>query len=122
MRYLVITSLGLLTLGLGMIPVGIAEDKPAADPKSDLKTLVQGNNEFALDLYARLAKKEGNVVFSPYSVSNALAMTYAGARGETAEQMAKVLHFTLGQEGTHPAFAALIADLETNDKKEPYHL
>ena len=56
---------------------------------------------------ARLRTEEGNLFLSPYSTSTALAMTYAGARGETEQQMAEVLHFTLGQERQHPAFAAL---------------
>jgi serpin B len=93
--------------------------------KSDLEFLVRGNNEFALDLYRRLAKQAAaveNVVFSPYSISNALAMTYAGARGETAEQMAKVLHFSLREEQLHRAFAKLIADLQKDDKERPYQL
>ena len=70
-------------------------------PAADAQTLVDGNNAFALDLYRRLSEKDGNIVFSPYSISTALAMTYAGARGETAEQMAKVLHFTLPEDRLH---------------------
>jgi serpin B len=87
-----------------------------------LNALVEGNNAFAFDLYARLNQQKGNVVFSPYSISNALAMTYAGARGPTAEEMAKVLHFTLGQERLHPTFEGLVADLQKDDKGRPYHL
>jgi serpin B len=64
----------------------------ANDP--DVKLLVKGLNEFAIDLYKEIAKTEkGNMFFSPYSISSALAMSYAGARGKTAEEMAKVLHF-----------------------------
>jgi serpin B len=75
---------------------------------TDVSAVVEGNNRFALDLYARLrADQPGNLFFSPGSLSTALAMTYAGARGETASQMAKVLHFTLPQEKLHPAFASL---------------
>jgi serpin B len=49
--------------------------------------------------------------YSPYSISLALAMTYAGARGETEEQMAEALHFTLPQDDLHPAFNALDQEL-----------
>ncbi len=64
-------------------------------------------NELAFDLYGKLAaENEGNLFFSPYSISTALAMTYGGARGETAEQMDTVLHLG-GPEPTHPAFAYL---------------
>jgi len=79
----------------------------AGPTEEDDEALVAGNSQFALDLYARLRTEDGNLFLSPYSVSTALAMTYAGARGETERQMADVLHFTLGQEQLHPAFAVL---------------
>src|SRR5947209_1876439 len=61
---------------------------------TDVSTVVEGNNRFALDLYGRLrGEQPGNLFFSPSSLSTALAMTYAGARGETEAQMARVLHF-----------------------------
>ncbi len=75
-------------------------------------SVVPGNTAFALDLYAQLRAGEGNLFCSPYSVSTALAMTYGGARGETEQQMARVLHFGPGQERLHPAFAALAAGLK----------
>lgn len=79
---------------------------------ADLAALVSGNSAFAFDLARALgAAGAGNLFFSPYSVSLALAMTYAGARGETAVQMAETLHFTLPPERLHPAFAALAAQL-----------
>jgi len=76
----------------------------ARQTDADIGSLVRGNSQFALDLYAELMKSEGNLVFSPYSVSTALAMTYAGARGNTALEMAEVLHFALDPEDLHPAF------------------
>jgi serine protease inhibitor len=79
---------------------------------SDLVTLVEGNTGFACDLYRQLSASEGNLFFSPYSISNALAMTYAGARGQTAAEMAQVLHFPLDPNHLHPVFAELIAALE----------
>jgi serpin B len=83
------------------------DDDPPGVASPDVLALAQGNNEFAFDLYARLAKKDGNVIFSPYSISGALAMTYAGARGATADEMEKTLHFPLKPERLHPAFADL---------------
>jgi serpin B len=80
----------------------------AADP---VAALVQGNNTFALDLYARLGQGDGNRFISPFSISTALAMTYAGAQDETALQMAKALRFTLPPSQLHPAFHTLIAML-----------
>lgn len=74
--------------------------------------VVQGNNAFALDLYRNLRQSEGNLFFSPYSVATALAMTYAGARGNTAAQMVEVLHIALADNQLHPAFAALGAQMQ----------
>ena len=83
---------------------------------ADLKELVEGNTAFALDLYQTLSGEEGNLIFSPYSISLALAMTYAGARGETEQQMADTLHFTLSQSRLHPAFN--MVDLELANRGE----
>ena len=68
-----------------------------------------GNNVFAVELYSKLAAEPGNLVVSPYSISSALAMTYGGARGDTAIEIGKVLEF-FGDD-THPAHAALRAQL-----------
>ena len=79
--------------------------------EGELAELVQGNTEFALDLFRVLRGAEGNLFFSPYSISLALAMAYAGARGSTAIEMAETLHFTLDQERLHAAFNALALNL-----------
>ncbi len=73
--------------------------------------LVSGNNQFATELYTQLAPSDGNLFFSPYSVSSALAMTYAGARGATAEQMAGALHFPLAADKIAGAFNTLQLEL-----------
>jgi serpin B len=86
---------------------------PAA-AEGDVRTLVDGNNAFALDLYHSLHSHEGNLILSPYSISLALTMTYAGARNLTESQMADTLHFNLPQDRLHPAFNAL--DLELSQK------
>jgi serpin B len=83
----------------------------------DSQEVVAGNTAFALNLYAQLRTTEGNLFFSPYSISTALAMTYGGARGETEKQMAKALNFTLSQDRLHPVFAALEAALVNVQKK-----
>ncbi len=89
----------------------LQSDKPRSAPASleeaQVPELVAGNNQFAIDLYHVLFDKRGNLFYSPYSISLALAMTYAGARGETEQQMADVLRFALPQELLHPAFNAL---------------
>jgi serpin B len=83
---------------------------PVAD--ADRVAWEDGNTAFATDLYHVLADGEGNLFFSPYSISVALAMTSAGAAGETARQMAQTLHFALPPETLHPAFNAYEQDLE----------
>lgn len=78
---------------------------------ADLRAVVQANTTFALDLYAELKGVEGNLFFSPYSISTALAMTHAGARGNTAREMAETLHFTVSPEQLHRGFASLQTEL-----------
>ena len=76
------------------IPMEADMTRPIPTPALDAgaRTLVEGNTAFALDLYQQLRQAEGNLFFSPYSISTALAMTYAGARGNTEVQMADALH------------------------------
>lgn len=78
--------------------------------ETDLQSLVSGNTHFAFDLYQELSSTDGNLFFSPHSISLALAMTYAGARNTTEQQMKDTLHF-LSQETLHPAFNALDIEL-----------
>jgi serpin B len=78
---------------------------------SEQALLVEGNSAFAFELYQALREERGNLFYSPYSISLALAMTYAGGRGETAQQMADTLQFLLEQERLHPAFNWLDAEL-----------
>jgi serpin B len=87
-----------------------------ASALADQPQLVTGNSAFALDLYQALRSQPGNLFYSPYSISLALAMTYAGARGETETEMADVLHFTLPQDKLHAAFNGL--DVQLNREVE----
>jgi serine protease inhibitor len=95
-------------------PVVKPTNADKASPE-DKTTVARDSNQFALDLFGRL-EKQGNLFFSPASISTALAMTYAGARGQTAEQMAKVLHFQLDPKRLHPAFAALLWEMQGQGK------
>jgi serpin B len=118
MRNLCLTLLVLLVAigpATAAPPVGVENStaKGASGAASeDTPAIVEGNTAFALDLYAQLAQEEGNLFFSPYSISTALAMTFAGARENTEKEMAAVLHFPLGQDRLHPAFEALVRELE----------
>ncbi len=106
----------------GRLPVPAVAGAPAA--RSLVQTpavsdLVAGNTAFALDLYAAVRQDSaGNLLFSPYSVSQALAMAYAGARGETAAQMAETLAFRLDQPALHKEFSALNSDLVARGNEE----
>ena len=88
-----------------------------AGEQADERALVQDNSAFALDLYQKLLTSESNIFFSPYIISTAFAMTYAGARGETEKQMAKAMHFSLSHDKLHPAFSNLQDKLNKVQKK-----
>jgi serpin B len=105
----------IVILAAGVLNAQVRERAAAPPPSGKAFSLLQvwaadvsrGNNAFAADLYARLRAQEGNLFFSPYSISSALAMTYAGARGNTAAEMAGTLHFGLEQAQLHPGFREL---------------
>jgi serpin B len=91
---------------------GMAQTPPATMP--DQTAVAQGNNAFAVDLYSQLRQQDGNLFFSPESISTALAMAYAGARGTTATEMASTLHFPLPPDKLHPAMGSLLASLNAS--------
>jgi serpin B len=90
--------------------------------KSDVSCIVRGNTDFAIDIYQKISPESGNIFFSPYSISTALAMTYVGARSETEKQMAQTLRFTLPQEQLHPAFCELQSGLQGRQKAFDFKL
>ncbi len=110
-----------LVLGLSLLSACSPGATPEATPlarvvpiaaASELDELVGGNTAFSLDLYRELSTTdEGNLLYSPYSISLALAMAYGGARGDTEREMAGALHFSLPQERLHPTFNALDQEL-----------
>ncbi len=100
-------------------PAAARLEEPAKAPEG---TAADSVNDFALDLYARLRGEEGNLFFSPHSISTALAMTYAGARGETARQMADVLSFHAEGERLHLGFGELQRSLAAGKEEKGYEL
>ena len=86
------------------------ELQPNVSPQQ-YSALVEGNTQFAADLYQQGRTKPGNLFMSPHSISIALAMTYAGANTNTAAQMADALSFTLPPDQLHAAFNKLDLDL-----------
>src|ERR1039458_7894750 len=85
---------------------------------AQVESLVAGNTTFALNLYSQLATQSGNLFFSPYSISTCVAMLYAGASGDTEQQMSQVLGFGTNQQQVASLFsglqAALVTDQQTN--------
>jgi serpin B len=99
-----LTSLCMTVLSLGSSLVSPAAENPSA--------AAQAVNALALDLLAKGTEANANALLSPYSIQAALAMTYAGAAGDTRTQMAKVLHYPADEATLHPSFTALQQALE----------
>ena len=111
------SAIGRPAVRAGLDDVSSTEERatPSATA-SDLAQLLNGNRAFAFDLYRTLAAEDGNLFFSPHSISLALAMAYAGARGETERQMADTLHFLLPQERLHASFNTLELQLASSGR------
>jgi serpin B len=101
----------------GVLSILLALFITGASAQSEPDLLVRDNTAFALKLYRQVSGTNGNCFFSPYSISTALAMTYAGARGETEKQMASALCFSLPQADLHPAFSKLESDVKAAQKE-----
>jgi serpin B len=93
-------------------------------PSQLTASIVEGNNKFALELYQKLQNQQGNLFLSPYSISTALAMTSAGARGQTEQDMAKTLQFPMTQnrDKLHQAFGLIIRQLNAQGQKGAFEL
>jgi serpin B len=81
---------------------------------ADRSSQTDGNTAFAFNCYRQLASQQSNVFYSPLSISMALAMTWAGARNATEQEMAEALQYRLPQERLHPYLNAL--DLALNSR------
>ena len=114
----------------------LAMDNQIAKENMNEKIIVEGNNKFALELFAKLQSTKGNLFFSPYSISTALAMAHAGACNETESQMAGVLHYpvsvnrrtdstsksSLDRQQFASSFGNIIKDLNDRGRKGGYTL
>lgn len=100
------------TLGCQADELPVREARQITRVEGELRGVVDGNNAFAWAVYGELRTKEkGNLFFSPFSISAALGMTYAGARGETARQMREAMHIRVPDDAYHQALGALLSDL-----------
>ncbi len=90
--------------------------KSKSVPTKKAESIASQNNRFAFDLYRQIADKDGNVFFSPFSISTALSMTYAGASGNTAQEMANVFYFDKNTPTFHQKYGAYLAQLNRNAK------
>ena len=112
----------IVTVILGIVSTSFAEEeimqRITNDDAADI--LVQSNNQFALEFYNEVISKsdDGNIFFSPYSISSALGMTYLGAREETASEMAAVLHFNLPLEMLGKAFQSITEELNSSNMSD----
>ena len=97
--------------------IASSESRDTAPSTADVPQLTTDEASFAFDLYrAQIGSdSSSNVFFSPYSVSVALAMTFAGASGNTASQIASAMHFTLPPDRLHTAFDAIDLQLESRE-------
>ncbi len=92
---------------------------PEVDPGTS-EQLAADNRDFAFALASRILEEEEpeNLFFSPFSISLALAMTYPATSGDTRDQLAEVLRFTLDEEELHPAFSHLDLELATRSERD----
>ena len=99
-----------------ILPVFGALLAAMANGATNFDLAAKATNELAVDLHRQLATGDENLCISPYSIESALAMTFAGADGETRTEMARVLHLT--NDSTVPAsFAALQHSLQEMSAK-----
>ncbi len=111
-----VLSVSLLLLGCSSTQAPPRADDSGATPEA-ARDVVEANNRFAFDLYSRYKPEEGNVFFSPYSISTALAMTYEGARGKTAEEMKAAFYFPEDAEERRAGYAKIYNRLNEGGKE-----
>jgi len=100
------------------------DQPPQADDtgstQQGVQEVVNANNQFAFELYSEINKaKDSNIFYSPYSISSAIAMTYEGAKGQTADEMKSVFHFPESNI-LRPNFAEIYNDI--NKRTKAYEL
>lgn len=133
-KYLTIGIIAIIIVGLGIFLYGCTtqpeptpEPTPTQEPTPEPEPInqqqvtlangvVEANNLFSIDLYDKYKSEDGNLFFSPYSISSALSMTYEGAKGQTAEEMQAVLHLPDGKNKIRSDFVSIYNELNKADK------
>jgi serpin B len=100
----------------------LADDAPAATPEVKTSPLAAGMNRFALDLFRAARSPSSNFAIAPASLGPAIAMVYEGARGATAEEIAKVVSLPSDREAMRAEFQALIRRWQGGGPGRPYRL
>jgi len=100
-------------------PIGQTPAPVVVTDTGSTKAVADANNRFAFDLYLRLAKDKeytgSNIFFSPFSLSSALAITYEGAKGKTADEIRSVFYFPANDTARRGGFAGLNAGINSGD-------
>jgi len=107
-------------LAIGLIILLLSGSAQAAPAQERTQKVADSINAFAVDLYGKLSASGDNLFFSPYSIATALSMTYLGARGTTAEEMAKTLHFSQPPAELHESLGSLIKELNSTGKRDSF--
>jgi len=122
LRLALLVALGVTLVACGSAPAEQRDPRKITALSPELAAVVQGNNAFAWSLYDQLRREDGNLFVSPFSISAAFGMTYAGARGQTAAEMKKALHIELDDAAYHSSFGALLQDLAGPHRGRGYQL
>src|SRR5579872_6582472 len=127
-RFAISVAAGLALASLVLVD-SVSSAPPGRRPRRDrpvrtaaMTPLVEAGNRFAFDLYERLRGTQGNLFFSPASISVALAMTYSGAAGVTETEMAKTLHLEMPKAQVNEQMRALLASWNAKEPKQGFRL
>jgi len=104
-----LNSLVLLLTGVLFLPTITFAQSP--------NSVIDANNQFAFELYSQYKTKSGNIFFSPYSISSAIAMAYEGARGQTADEIRSVFHFPKDETLLRESFLEINNFINRKDKE-----
>ncbi len=115
---LILNLVGCSTVNVKIAASDIQREVPQSVDQSLYAQQVAANNDFAFDLYRTSSSEDGNLFYSPYSISASLAMAYAGARSETEKQTSVTLHYILPQDQLHRVFNVLDQSLNTSPSDE----